>query len=565
MTAVTDDIPFHASQTGRAGDGAAGGGGYSCLAAGALALVVIFLVSASQFIAQLDDAVLDDDLFAHYGWAMTRGATLYTDLWDHKPPGVFWLNHLVTALWSDRGGILILCASAQYAALALLYAVAWKLHGRRAAAVILLLGAVYMTNAAFHGGSNRAETFFVPCELGFILIYLWAWRRGSHAAWILAGACAGMALLMKQTGGAVLAAAGAHLAWTVIRREIDVGTAILRYSLVLVGVLILGGACFAVLYVQGASDAAVAAVFTANRAYLAIDNTDPFGGAWWWVRLERSSLWLLKLPLMLAVGSVAIVLQDRCSKETGGAPREAGSTGACPRPMSLLFFWLTFAVVGALAGPISGGHYMQPALPPLLLLGGFLIARFCRDMTKESGGMRRVWCAAAIALAVYLAWDPLYAQAQKATVVAWSREICRRDGQWHMALTSAELVGCRIAGATEDDDRILSWDYLPGVLRAAKRPPASRFPSWLHFKVASQSGIAANNEFWEALSTEVTKILVMTSATWHELSGMVQRPFPDGRSLATYQLISRSFVRRPDLSAENILVFTRRPTATNPS
>lgn len=60
----------------------------------AMMLFVLPCIAVSQFTAHLENAVLDDHLFAYFGWRIWNGAALYVDVWDHKPPGMFWLNAL---------------------------------------------------------------------------------------------------------------------------------------------------------------------------------------------------------------------------------------------------------------------------------------------------------------------------------------------------------------------------------------------------------------------------------------------------------------------------------------
>src|SRR5258708_23805788 len=37
----------------------------------------------------------DAGTYADIGWALTHGARLYLDVWDNKPPGIYWLSALL--------------------------------------------------------------------------------------------------------------------------------------------------------------------------------------------------------------------------------------------------------------------------------------------------------------------------------------------------------------------------------------------------------------------------------------------------------------------------------------
>lgn len=34
----------------------------------------------------------DSHLFGYYGWCVSQGARPYLDVWDNKPPGIWWVN-----------------------------------------------------------------------------------------------------------------------------------------------------------------------------------------------------------------------------------------------------------------------------------------------------------------------------------------------------------------------------------------------------------------------------------------------------------------------------------------
>ncbi len=37
----------------------------------------------------------DAGTYADIGWALNHGARLYVDVWDNKPPGIYWLSALL--------------------------------------------------------------------------------------------------------------------------------------------------------------------------------------------------------------------------------------------------------------------------------------------------------------------------------------------------------------------------------------------------------------------------------------------------------------------------------------
>jgi hypothetical protein len=79
----------------------------------AATLACLPILAIAQFIAHARVDELDPWLFAYYGRRLLEGARLYTDIWDNKPPGIFWLNALGLRLAGGSiWGVWLLCAAA---------------------------------------------------------------------------------------------------------------------------------------------------------------------------------------------------------------------------------------------------------------------------------------------------------------------------------------------------------------------------------------------------------------------------------------------------------------------
>ncbi|HKR98360.1 MAG TPA: hypothetical protein VJU79_02485 [Candidatus Dormibacteraeota bacterium] len=62
-----------------------------------LALVVVFVVLRVPSLVE-PVQFSDEGTYADIGWALDHGAVLYRDVWDNKPPGVYWLASGIAAL-----------------------------------------------------------------------------------------------------------------------------------------------------------------------------------------------------------------------------------------------------------------------------------------------------------------------------------------------------------------------------------------------------------------------------------------------------------------------------------
>ncbi len=153
------------------------------------------------------DNVADSLLFGYYGWCVAQGAVPYLDIWDNKPPGIWWVNALGFALWGDGPlAETALCSIAVAAAVLAFVAAARSAFGGAITPFALVGGAVVLTAGHFECGSNRTETFVLTCETVAMAAYL-RWLRTPRCRWlVVAGLFAGAAPLFKQSGLAIGAA-----------------------------------------------------------------------------------------------------------------------------------------------------------------------------------------------------------------------------------------------------------------------------------------------------------------------------------------------------------------------
>ncbi len=520
------------------------------------AIFVAPLVAVSQFVAHLNDAILDDHLFGYYGWRLAEGATLYRDIWDNKPPGTFWINALGFRLsGGSYGGVIILCLLAQLMTLACIFAAANKIYRRSAASLITILAAVYLTHSSFFGGGNRNETYLIVFETGLVALYLAGWRRDQGWCWYAAGFCGGMALLMKQNGCAALLAAFIHLAGLTLTGNLARGLGIRRAIQIAggcAGVILVSGC---ILASQGVLMEAWRAIVTANRVYLAIEPVGIGHVAWWWVRLERSELPLLKLPLMLALGSLAQAMAKHGSFRNA-ADEIAPAKQGCPWPLMFLGTWMLLGIIGAAIGPLPSSHYVLPVLPAMLLFGGAFIDAIVLETGLTDTLRRRASRLLLLLIALYFGGDPVLEQLSKASVVYWMRQPRIVSGRLVVKPTAMEELGAEIRQRTKPDQLIQCWDYLPGVCLAARRATRSRFPDHLRAEWAAKAGIASPNEFAEAIRSAPPALVVMGSSSHRELAHLAVNG-PSGTREAA-QFIIDHYQLSPKLTRENVVVLRLR-------
>jgi 4-amino-4-deoxy-L-arabinose transferase-like glycosyltransferase len=419
--------------------------------------VLLLAIAINQSAVHWRRNVVDSDLFAYFGWCVADGARPYLDIWDNKPPGIWWVNAAAIGLAGPGARAdVVLGAAALAVTLAAFVGVARLAFHRSLLVPAAIAGAIVLTHLHFECGSNRTETLVVACETLAMLGYL-HWLRGGHWPWlVLAGVAAGAAPLFKQSGLAAAAAIVLHLAW---RYRGWKQWLIFGAALALPGIL-----AMAVLAWQGALRDAIFAVLVFNRTYFAIGDAT-------WVHVGRTLkvLWPVASPL---AGVLALVALGLLGGVVVRATRGRGRLRARPG-VGLFVLWCVAALYFASVGPGRRSHHLMPALPALALLTLYplhlLVAR--HGLRKSLARRPSVVCALVIwagVLGVY-ALDHL-SEASR----CWQTK-AHWYGLERAAPNECEQQGAALLRLTRPGDTIYVWGWSPGTYRYACRRPASRF------------------------------------------------------------------------------------------
>jgi hypothetical protein len=419
----------------------------------------ILAVSLFAAIARTDD--IDGYLFAYYAKRMLAGQVLYADLWDNKPPGIFWANlvGLFAGGGSYSGVVAMLCAAA-VGAVAVVSLAADRLYGRRTACVAAVLASVYLFQHHYHVGSNRASTFFVPLDLLVFGFYVWGYSGGRwRGRWMFAaGVCAVGAICFRQTAFAAAGAVVVHqiVLWVSGRQRRE---EVLRA----IGFL-LAGSLAAVLVVIGVlgwtSDlgAAWEAVVVSNTGYF-----QQTGKSQLWPEVFRWQEHLDNLGLPLLLG-VAVVIHAVVSWRGDDRPM---STSQPPGLVAFLMIWLVFALYLAAIGPNRRLLYFAAALCPLVMLathGVWLL------LASEESSARRARFGVIVAVLWFgFMMTPAVAFQVRSAQAAYVHRFASPSPSRFYSIVSA------IEKHTEADDAIYIWGYRPEVYWLANRPLAQRY------------------------------------------------------------------------------------------
>ena len=159
--------------------------------------VLFVLLPSSPFSSPL--AMRDDGVFLYFGWRILNGELPYKDVWDHKPPVVYYINALGLALTnSSRWGVWFLEFIALLLAALIGYYLIKKSFGTISAVLCSFLW--LLTLLAIIGGGNLPEVYALPLQFGALwlafnidLRHLSSWR------YFLIGFIGAIAFLTKPT------------------------------------------------------------------------------------------------------------------------------------------------------------------------------------------------------------------------------------------------------------------------------------------------------------------------------------------------------------------------------
>lgn len=301
-------------------------------------------------------SVLDSDegVYLAMARALLRGAMPYTEVWDHKPPGVYVLYAAFLRLFGESVLAIRIGATLFVAATALLAALlAARLFGRFSLGI--LAGCLYVLAAARGPGlAANAELFFAPFAVGAWLLLAPAGEESLGAGRVfLAGLCAGVAVQIKLVAVLELVALAA---WTTLR-EPSPARARLRLLVALGAGAWVPFALVGLWFLSsGLLPLYLSTNFAANLRYAAGGRV-PAGGAlgeWRETLLRDWPLW---------AGAALFAAWP--------ARGEAGFS----RAKKFVALLAAGEALGVLAAGRTYGHYLVEILPALALAGAGLAAR----------------------------------------------------------------------------------------------------------------------------------------------------------------------------------------------
>jgi len=340
------------------------------------ALLLIASVTAVLRIPSLFEPLWygDEAVYLTVARQMLRGDLLYVDVFDHKPPALFYLTAGVLGVFGQSVATFkVLALGFSIGALFAFYYLARRLLDKRAALLAVALLSLLITPTWLEGNTVNSEILMIfPTCLGMLL--------GFRRRFFFAGCFFGLAFLFKIPA---IVDFGAFFVFVALIVEKGAERRTLSdLALLTAGLLTPFLVTVAYFGAQGTLAEYFDAAFLFSVDYTSSEQTTTGGH----VLFSHGRLIVNGLPALLLLAWFAVRTVRRW---------QAGQLTA-PSAFEFMLLWLVFAFYGVLLGGRPYEHYLIQAAPPFALLSAFALAR---------SDYRRYFAAGALLVVVAITLD----------------------------------------------------------------------------------------------------------------------------------------------------------------
>lgn len=286
---------------------------------------------------------VDEPFYLLVAERMHAGATLYVDIWDRKPPGIYLVNYVISALWPGMFAVHVAAAISVAVGAVLLFRIARLLCGPRGSA-LAAIGYVAILGR-FGGAGAQTPVFYNTLMIAAVWLVVSrfaALAQGRMPAAIpLAMLAAGAAITIKPVALAEAVFVGLAVVW-VARKVVPPR----RLAVRALGLMLAGAApmlaCFAWYWADGHFADMWDSIVLSNfrRNYLVAES--------------QRVLLILMAQLGLVFGLAFLSAwfgRDRLRSDI---------------QFKFVVGWLGVAVLAFLAFPNKADHYILPVAAPLM-------------------------------------------------------------------------------------------------------------------------------------------------------------------------------------------------------
>jgi len=322
----------------------------------------------------------DAGVYLYIGEHILRGAMPYRDIWDHKPPGIYYLNAL--GLWLGQGSVWGVW-SLEVLTFVLAAWLSFRLLRRDFGPLAAIFATTQwlVTAPLLLGGGDTPEEFALPIQFAALMMMVMLNEQSSSATLFRSGVIIGglmlTAFMLKPT------LLGLWLAFIIVFGALCLrhGRYVALVALatgVATGAISGGGLLALFLAAHGALGSAIEAVFRYNAAYVAVSTGDRLQT----IILGLQITALSGLVVLALIGWGALLLQSR---------RLQAPVAGTPRWMLTRIALVAFPIEWGLAS-LSGrayAHYFLPWLPVCAILIAYVVMLYVDRIARYAAIARQ--------------------------------------------------------------------------------------------------------------------------------------------------------------------------------
>lgn len=493
---------------------------------------------------------VDEALWASGTAMLQKGAILYRDVWDSKPPLLYLIYRAVFSIFGTYNMIALHLMTNIWilATLITLFSVTKKLFDENTGYISALLYTVYSTAMAGESSmASNAETFMnLPLLLG-ILAFLAGMKSGKTSRYLLAGLLTSIGMLIKQPGGINIIVMLLALVPLFFNRSCE-QTARRIFSMVgalLGGFLLPVFICTLYFYFHNALDDFIFHCLIINLRYTAGSLPVSQSVVVWSMKLHRF-IWLF--------GSIGFVFTAWAIAR----PRIINTKSKPAEQRFGIFLLIWFA--GSLLAVIVGRHHLHYILqlyPSLSILSAYGLMRCLSEVEQKRNG-KYLKSLFILIIAVNITFVAVkYRGRSLLRYLSWRQPYLTFQ-------TFFQGIGFFLNCHSTKEDTLFVWGFCPQIYVFSDRVSSSRFISCnsitglLHTRDIPIPGTL--EMLMDDLERKEPKFIIDTSAI--DYFGYKKHPISNFQSLQSflndkyslYQVIDRVKIYKRITKADTLLV-----------
>jgi len=488
---------------------------------------------------------LDEGNYATIGMIISRGAILYRDIGDSKPPLIYYINVLISLLFGSNVIVLrLIFAAVSGATGVFVFLIARKVYGMRTGVISAYLFVLFSSSSlwGYHSPTNIYSSFMESIAIYFLIIAFFLKEREASYT-IIAGVFIALSVLIRQTSILLFATAAIWFLTRFSRHKPFHASETLKQTLRRLSLILLGGSVVflpTILYFIKASG------FNDMIHWVLME---PLPGLYkytpWTQEFKREWLVGVFLTIMPLFVFAAITVKRYLMSRL--------------EDTSLFVLWFILPILFFVLGPVPAyPHYYYQILPSLCIMAGEGLRSFCQSWRKVSvttrrKGFRRLmptrkeWIGAIVIISVISSLG--------SNVVAGQAYAHRNDVQ--LAMKVADFIKNR----TEPNEKIFVFESLwpkigPLMYYLSERPPPLPRPFFFTY---NPQGVTSEDvkEVEEALLNQDVKYVVVIGGPrppdWNStkiLLNILSKYYP-------FYVVERDYVIYPGLTPCEVVIYKR--------